>query len=315
MTSVSTSAAGANQAAANPVWIGWALALISTLAFSIAPPVARGAIAAGLDATALVLGRMVIATALLGITIAITQPQRLRVDRRGLLLSALAGVVNGGGMLLFFFALKRLDASIVSMLLSLGPLIVLTLLALRGEPFTYRQIVRVALGLTGVYFLIGPGGQVDLFGVLLMVIANFGFALHLVLIQWYLRSYETSTATMYITAFMTLTVLIAWLAQGAPWAPLGASGWISLLTLALASTYIARFAYFAAITRIGGGQMSLLVPVETLLTVTWSMLFLAERLSPLQWLGGALILTSALLAIQRLGRARWRPPWRSWARV
>jgi drug/metabolite transporter (DMT)-like permease len=42
--------------------------------------------------------------------------------------------------------------------------------------------------------------------------------------------------------------------------------------------------------------------LETLLTVIWSTLFLHERLTPLQWVGGALIMVSALLAIQRLGR-------------
>jgi drug/metabolite transporter (DMT)-like permease len=71
----------------------------------------------------------------------------------------------------------------------------------------------------------------------------------------------------------------------------------------------------AAINRIGSGQMALLTPLETLLTVTWSMLFLDERLTTIQWVGGGLILASALLAIQRLGRAQWPPRWRLWTRV
>jgi drug/metabolite transporter (DMT)-like permease len=72
---------------------------------------------------------------------------------------------------------------------------------------------------------------------------------------------------------------------------------------------------FAAIRSLGSGQLALLAPTETLLTVIWSMIFLQERLTAWQWLGGLLILTSALLAIARLNRARWRPRWRLWPRV
>ena len=55
---------------------------------------------------------------------------------------------------------------------------------------------------------------------------------------------------------------------------------------------------------IGGGQVALLNPLETFLTVIWSVLFLSESLTAVQWMGGGLILLSALLAIQRLRRAR-----------
>jgi drug/metabolite transporter (DMT)-like permease len=73
--------------------------------------------------------------------------------------------------------------------------------------------------------------------------------------------------------------------------------------------------FVAAVDRIGGGQMTLLAPLETLLTLIWATAFLGERLAPLQLVGGALVLGSALLAIQRLGLAQWRPRWRNWARV
>jgi drug/metabolite transporter (DMT)-like permease len=85
--------------------------------------------------------------------------------------------------------------------------------------------------------------------------------------------------------------------------------------LAFLSTFIARLTFVAAVDRIGGGQMTLLTPMETLLTVLWSMLFLQEHFTPLQWVGGALVLSSALLAIQRLHLAKWRPRWRNWTRV
>ncbi len=318
MTAPSTTAPAVDPAVKTPAqqqWRGWAFALTATLAFSIAPTIARGAIEAGLDATTLVMMRLLLAALLTGSTIALTNWQFFKVDSRGLLVACSAGVINGVGMLLFFLALTRVHASMASMIISINPLVVLSLLALRGERFTWRHIVRLALGLGGVYLLIGPGGQVDSVGVVMLLIAVLCFATHTVLLQWFLRGYDARTVTFYISAAMALLISAYWWFQGAHWQAPGLRGWLAIGALALVSTYLARFMLVAAISYVGGAQTALLSPVETLLTITWSMLFLDERLTPLQWLGGAFILSSALLAIKRLDRARWRPRWRIWARA
>jgi drug/metabolite transporter (DMT)-like permease len=215
-------------------------------------------------------------------------------------------------MVAYFWALARLEASMAAMIISLSPLIVLSLLALRGEKVTYRHTVRLILALAGVYLLLGPGGAVDWIGVGLLVVAMFSFALHLVSIQWYLVHQDARTVTFYVLLIMTAGVSLWWWMQGARWHELGWRGWLAAIVLAVVSTYVARLCLFAAVARIGGGQMALFSPLETLLTVIWSMLFLDEHLTLVQWLGGALILTSAVLAIRRLGVARWRPRWRVW---
>ena len=77
-----------------------------------------------------------------------------------------------------------------------------------------------------------------------------------------------------------------------------------------------RVAAIGAIRYIGSGQLALLTPLTAFLAVVWSMLFLSEQFSLLQWLGGLLIITSALLAIRRIRRARrFRRGWRSWLRL
>lgn len=60
--------------------------------------------------------------------------------------------------------------------------------------------------------------------------------------------------------------------------------------------------------------MSLMTPLEILLAVIWSVIFLGERLELPHLIGGALILASALLAIQRLNLTWRRPRWRTWFR-
>ena len=267
--------------------IGWVLAVSATVAFSMAPPLVRFAILDGFDPTTLLLLRMMIAATLLGVTLAALDWHKLQMSRRGIGSSALVGL---------------------STILALSPPIVLSLLALRGERLTRRHLVRLGLAMVGVYLLIGPTGEVNWLGAGLALLATLLFSLQMALTQWTLVSYPTRTVTFYVTLSMTVYVAAWWLVRGAPWSAPSVSGWIVVMLLAVVSTYFARLTFFAAMGRIGGAQVSLLGPLETLLSVVWSILFLHERLAPAQFVGGALILISALLAVQRLGRINLRLP-------
>ncbi len=288
--------------------LGWVLAISSTLAFSFAPPVARAAILGGFDSNALLMARMGITTLLFGLTLAITDRSHLKLARPGLGAAALVGAINGIAMIAFFLSLNYLEASLTAMILALSPPLVLSLLALRGEKLTRRHLVRVGLALAGVFLLVNPTGDVNWYGAALAIFSTCLFALQVALTQWTLVGYPVRSVVFYLTACMTCFVVGWWWLQGAEWTPPGPMGWLAVAILAVVSTYFARLGFYAAIRRIGSGQVSLLSPLETLLSVLWSILFLGERLTPLQAAGGALILASALLAIQRLGRVNLRLP-------
>jgi drug/metabolite transporter (DMT)-like permease len=306
-------AAGTELRKGGAPW-GWLMAIAAVSGFSIAPPISRAVIIGGLDPTVMVVARIVLAALLLGGTIAVTTPRLLFADKRCFAIAAGAGLFNAIGMLTFFWALARIEASMASMLVGIGPLMVLSLLALRGERFTYRHGVRLVVALAGIYLLVGPGGQVDLLGVIWVMTAIGLHAIYTVVIQWYLTGYDARTVTFYLLIGMSVGVVAYWWLAGAHWDPPGVQGWMAIIILAVVSTYLSRLLIFGAISRIGSGQTSMLTPVETLLTVIWSVLFLNERLTMVQWAGGALVLTSAVLAIKRLGQARWQPRWRIWAR-
>jgi drug/metabolite transporter (DMT)-like permease len=287
-------------------WEGWALALGSTFASSLVTPLVRGAVVGGLDPISLLLTRLLLAVLLLVATLAITAPVRLRIDRHGLQRAVVIGAIAGAEICCFFWSLTLVDASTTAMVKSTQPLVVLLLLALAGERLTRRHTVRLLLSMAGIYLLVGVGGHVAPLGLLLLFLSLLLYAVQLVLTQWWLHSYDSRTVTIYLTGIMTLVISAVWWMQGAVWQDPGAAGWLVIVVLAVVSTYFARLALYAAIPRIGSGQIALLWPLQTLTIILLSVLFLQERLSPVQWLGGALILASALLAIQRAGAGRWR---------
>lgn len=289
-------------------WAGWAVAFSSSLAFSTTTPVSKAALGLGMHPATQNTVRFGIAAGLLGLTLALTSREKLRLPARPLLIAWGAGASIGVGALLYLAGLQRMDSSVAAMIFSLEPLMVLGLLALRGERFTYRQLIRLGLALAGVYLLIGPGGRVDLGGVGLMLLSCFTFALPIAVLQWFLGDFDARTVTFYMVTGMLTISLIGWLATGAEWHDPGWGGWAAILTIAVVGTFAARLLMVAAIGRLGSGQVALLIPVELMLSIVWSMLFLGDRLTLIQSLGGLLILLSASLSVIRLKRVPWRAP-------
>jgi drug/metabolite transporter (DMT)-like permease len=287
-------------------WLGWTLALASTVASSIVTPLVRGAVVGGIDPIALLLARLSIASALILATMALFDRHHFQIDRRGLWRLLAIGLISGVEICCFFWSLAFVDSSMSAIIKSTQPLVVLLFLALGGERITGRHLVRLALAGAGIYLLVGAGGSVAPFGLLLLLLSLLLYALQLVLVQWWLPGYDTRTINLYLTAIMTVVIAGWWWGQGTHWADPGPTGWLVIVILAVVSTYLARLALFGAIRRIGSGQIALLWPLQTLLIVVLSVLFLDERLSPLQWGGGLLILASAMLAIERMDTTPWR---------
>ena len=272
------------------------MAFLATLAYSTGSPIARFLYADGMSPTAMLVTRYLLTTLLLAVTLRLWWSDQLKIDRRGLWVCLLAGVVNGFSALCYFWGLSRMSASVSAMLFTVYPLVVLGLVVLRGERFTLRSGVRVLLGIAGVYLLVVPGGEIDPLGVFLVLLAAATFALSMVIVQWYLPGYSSMTVSYYTGMTITVVSMGFWLAQGARWSPLSWQGWLAMLFMIVVGTYLARISMFKAVRGFGSFQMALFSPLETLFTIIWSMLFLGERLTITQWLGGGLIILSMLLA-------------------
>jgi len=289
-----------SQQFATTTAFGWILAIGTNLAMSIVTPLGRSAILFGVDPTIMLMMRLIIAFVLLALTVSVVDWRAMQLDRRGLFRVMMIGLISGVEICCFFWSLAYVDASMVAMIKSAQPVAVLLLLRLGGERLTRRNMMRVLLALVGVYFLIGPGGNVSLMGLLLLFASLILYAVQLVFTQWYLDDYDSRAITTYILAMMSVVVFGLWGVQGAEWRDPGLHGWLIIIILSVISTYFARLSLYAAIRYVGSGQVTLLWPLQMMGGVLLSVLFLQEKLSLWQWLGGGLILVSALLAVERL---------------
>ncbi|MEM6431125.1 MAG: DMT family transporter [Deinococcota bacterium] len=277
---------------------GAACILTAVFCLSTAPTVIRFGLNAELDPIMLLSVRSWLAVGLLWGGV-VWRPSIAKIDRHGLIHCAIAGAYNGVSLLLFYTALTFLDVSIATMLISVYPLFVLIFLALRGESLTRPNLLRLVIALTGVYLLVGPGGEVSSIGISLMIVTTMIFALNANWIQWQLHGYPPLTITLYSLTVAALIVGCVYAlqlviqARGLPTIP--PLGWGVILYTAIIATVIARLSLFTGIQLMGSGQAALLAPIETLLAIVWAAMFLGERLSRIQGIGAVLIISSALL--------------------
>jgi drug/metabolite transporter (DMT)-like permease len=282
---------------------GTAFILFAILCLSILPPLIRVGLTDNVSPVHLLTFRLLIASVALWGFFGLTRPGLLRIDRRGLAACTAAAAADCFASLCYYYSLTHVATSITHVIFSLYPVVALLLLALRGERFSKLGVMGLGLALAGVYLLIGPGGNVNVLGALLALGAASGYATHLALTQWFLGDYDSRTVASYVLGLITLMLCCVSLFESQPLGSISPTGWVIIIITGLVSSALARLALFAGIRRIGSARTALMAPVETFLPVLWAVMFLGDRLSPIQWGAGALIVTAMMVVLRSKAKA------------
>ena len=276
---------------------GVALTLLATFCFGWAPIFGKLAYRAHVPPLTLAATRTVVAAGVLWVFYLIFWRRLVVVHWHNLMGAVGMGVINGLGSLFYYTGLARVDASLGQLLYALYPIWVFVFLSAAGHRVSRLAVLRLGLTLLGVYLLAYAGGaMIDWLGVMLMITAGAAYAWHLVLGQWTLADVDSRTVTLYALTAMAVTVTVAWLLSGQSWEPISASGWTAILLLGLIPTALARLMVFAGLRLLGGVQTSLLGLAELLVSLLMAFVILGERLTPIQWLGGGIMVLSMLLS-------------------
>jgi len=282
---------------------GLVAALLTPFFMGLSPVFAKLAIRSGVDAYTLTALRTGFAALLMWVVYLLFFRRYVYIFSAGLIGTLAVGVVNGLGSLLFYNGLLLLDDASLTQLLNMTYVVFAVLLTrLDGRPVSWKSLVRALLALAGVYLLSAAHAapnRVHWFGVGLMLGSAFTYALHVVLSQRVMYEMPAPTMALYAMTFMGLTVLVARLVAGAstplPWAPLLPTGWwfVGALTLV---TALSRVTLFAGVRSLGGLQTILLNMAEVGVTLLAGFFWLGERMTPLQWVGVAVLMGSVALA-------------------
>lgn len=268
----------------------------SAVFLGLTPIFGKQSILLGFTPLAVVAIRTTIACLLLLIFLAFFKRQYFYIYPLGLMGCLAAGLINGLGSIFYYSALARIDAGIGQLLYSFYPLFMVFWLILDRQSVNRITLVRLLFVLPGSFLLLQtPTHSIDLIGAAFMLIAAVLYALHLLINQRILYDVPAPTVTFYTLASMSITVIIAFLIFH-PTLPENDVSWTPLILLSLI-TFISRLTLFLGVKHLGGIQTALLGLGELLVTVVVAQIWLAERLSSVQWIGAILICLNLILVI------------------
>jgi drug/metabolite transporter (DMT)-like permease len=280
-------------------------ALISAILLGFAPVFGRQAILQGMSPLEVVALRTALATALLLVIVLIFNRKFLYIYPVGLVGCLLAGVINGLGSVFYYMSLAYLPASLGQMLYSLYPFFLAIWLLLDRQPIGLITLLRIGLATVAVLLLINVTGEdVNMTGVLFMLVGSMLYALHLPFNQRVLYDVPAPTVTLYTLIAMTAVVVPAYFLFDHQ-SPHAAVLWGPIVGLTLV-TFFSRLTLFLGVKHAGGMQTALLGLSELFVAIAFGHLLLGERLTWIQGLGAA-ILAASLLTVRNDPGAAHRP--------
>lgn len=265
----------------------------SAVSFGFLAFFAAEARARGLSTETLLFLRFALAAAFL---IAVTLARRERWPHPGRLLAlvAMGAVGYVGEALCYFKALELIPAGLVALLLYLYPgLVALLSRAFYGAKIDRTRGLALAVAMCGTLLTIGPVGGGNAKGILLGLGSAVLYSAYIVAGVKVTRGVPAMVSTTVVCTSAAASYGLLLLRTGATW-PRTPLDWAPVLGISLISTVVAILLFFAGLSRVGPVRASTLSTLEALTTVLVGALLMGERLSPLQWIGGALILTAAI---------------------
>ena len=307
--------------------IGIALIVISAFGFGSGALFAKPIYAQGIDWMTLLSWRFVFAALLSWGWLLIWPSQRraLRALSRRRVVTLLAlGIFYMGNTGTYYAALETVDASLGALIVYIYPALVAVISIrfarrLQGG----RAWGALALATAGVALAVGgiqATNAPPLYGLVTMIASPVIYAVWIVLAARLSgeRSHTESTnapphdsettaegepADSAPTAAVMLTATaIGWTSAaftfGRPVLPADVpmDAWWALFGIGLVATAVAMQAFYAGARRIGAAQASLVSTVEPVYTITLAALLLHESLTPIQIVGGVMVIGGVLIA-------------------
>ena len=215
-------------------------------------------------------------------------------------LALLGGVGYVGQSWCYFSSLAYASAGMTALLLYLFPAIVAVLHAvLARRMLTPLRAVAVLMALAGTALTIVGNVQGQTLGVVFGIAAALIYSIYIVVGERVTTGIGAMPVTTVIMLGSAASSAVIVFGRGftppATW-----TGWGAILAMALICTVVAIAAFFAGLSRLGAPDASTLSTLEPLATIVFAALFLGERISNLQMLGGAIILC-AVIVLARYG--------------
>jgi drug/metabolite transporter (DMT)-like permease len=280
---------------------GFVLVLASASGFASLAVFGKQAFDAGFGVAEVLAVRFALGAPLLALVVLVTKRSfaSLRIGRRQLVrVLAMGAVGYAVQATLFFAALARISASLTGLLLYVYPVLVTVGAVALGRHVSNRlTVVGLAAALTGTALIIGlPEGRLDAVGVAFGIAAACWYAGYILVSERLAAGIDPFVTSVYVTAGAALSFVVVGggVLRDLDFEGVDASGWWSLVGMAVFASALAISCFFAGLARIGSTWTSIASSWEPVCTVILSVAILHDRLTVGMVVGGALIVSGAI---------------------
>jgi drug/metabolite transporter (DMT)-like permease len=277
---------------------GTALVLASAAGFGVMPVFGKLAFQAGVSVATLLAVRFALAAPLLwGLAAARGALPRVRrgMVARALALGAVGYAVQAG---LYFLALERMDAGVLSLILYTYPALVTGAAILLGrEPASRRRLAALVIASGGlVLVLVGGGaGAFDLAGAALGAGAALAYTAYILVSHGITTELEPLPMAALIATGAAVTLSATALLTGSFSTGFAAGGWLWVGLAAVVSTVAAVVLFLNGMSRVGPSTAAILSTLEPPVTVALAFVTFGDALGAMQLAGAVAVLSAAVL--------------------
>ena len=272
-------------------------ALLGAFSFACADVLIKVTFRAGADALTASTLRGIVGLAFLMLWLRFAQ-KSASVPPRARRIALALGVLFAANVFLVFKAVEAIEVPIAILTYFVYPLLTgISAAAVGLEPLSWKGAVAALIAFVGLGVMLGahPAG-LALAGVVAALAAAACRVLLLLLTRALLQGVNPLAITLYSMVSSTVLFVLASLVLLDWQPPATALGWVAVIALGI-SVMGGILGVFASTGRIGPFRTALFMNLEPLLTTIGSAVVLDEVITPVQALGGAVML-GALMAFQ-----------------
>jgi drug/metabolite transporter (DMT)-like permease len=230
---------------------------------------------------------------------------RDRVQKKELWSLLLLGILgNTIYQFLFIVGVDNTYVSHTSILLGTTPIFTAAMSNWMGLENVRRILwIGIVLSFTGVLLIVFGGGEIQKgyfhtnLGDLLILLASFVWSIYTTFSKKFISQYSSQHYIVYTVLFGTFFLVpISLPALGRQrWEILTLYDWGALLYSALLALVFGYSAWYYGVQKLGSTRTSVYSNLTPVAGLAVGMVFLGERLSPLQWLGASVIFVGLML--------------------
>ncbi|MED4585290.1 DMT family transporter [Brevibacillus choshinensis] len=283
----------------SPLYVGVLYVFVSAAGFGVMSIFAVYAYEAGVSVSTLLFLRFLFASALFFGWLA-WRKESFRINRKQVLsLFCLGGIMYTLQSLSFFSAVQYIPTSMAALLLYTFPVFVAILsYFVDKEKLRKKTIIAMLISLVGLGMVLGLSfGGIQPLGVGLALLAALFYSVYIVTGNRVVKGLSPFVTSAYISLFASLSTFLVAQKDGGVDLSFGVQGWWALGGIVIFSTVVAISTFFRGLQLIGSTKASVLSTLEPVVTFACSALLLGESFNWLQLLGGAAVLSGAVLIV------------------